>query len=207
MSSYVLGIDIGTSSIKVILVEKEGGSVSEVQSLPLPSKHAEVPDIPGAQERKVEDLLKCLDEVMGALDSSKLQAVCAIGVCGQMHGCVLWNDELHYPTVEPITAPSCSNLITWQDMRCTPDFLSSLPTTRQPMAVSAGYGCPTLAWLQRHRLREVEGFTRAGTIMDMVVWLLCSPLGESRMPVLMSAQNAASWGYFDIKRMQWETDL
>lgn len=208
MPSHVLGVDIGTSSVKVVLVEKERGSVSGVQSLPLPSQHAEVPGIPGAHERSVEHILKCLDEVVGALDDSKLQHVCAIGVCGQMHGCVLWNDKLHYPAMEPImTPPSCSNLITWQDMRCTPDFLSTLPTTRQPMEVSAGYGCATLAWLQRHHPREIEGFTRAGTIMDLIVWLLCSPLGESRPPVLMSAQNAASWGYFDIKRMQWETDL
>jgi hypothetical protein len=30
---------------------------------------------------------------------------------------------------------------------------------------------------------------------------------ESRPPVLMSSQNATSWGYFDMKRMEWERDL
>lgn len=120
MASYVLGVDIGTSTVKVILVEKEKGCVSQQASQILPSKHVELPDITGAQERKVEDILSCLEEVMGALDASKLQCVCAVGVCGQMHGCVLWNEELEYPISEPIIAQSCSNLVTWQDARCSP---------------------------------------------------------------------------------------
>lgn len=204
MSAYLLGIDVGTSTVKVILVEEDGGKVSQEAFLSLPRKHAHVPDITGAQERKVEDILNCLEEVMGGLDASKLQCVCAVGVCGQMHGCVLWNEELAH--LKPIITGSCSNLITWQDARCSPGFLSSLPATRQPAAVlSAGYGCATLAWLQRHQLTVLKRFTRAGTIMDLVVWLLC--LSGRDQPVLMSAQNARSWGYFDEKKMQWETDL
>lgn len=202
MSSYVLGIDIGTSTVKVVLTETERGTVSQEASQALPSEHAEVPDITGAQERKVADILCCLEKVMKPLDASKLECVCAVGVCGQMHGCVLWNDALQYDSA---IAELCSNLITWQDARCSPEFLSSLPASRQPVAVSAGYGCATLAWLQLHQPGVLDSFTRAGTIMDLVIWLLCSS-GKTQ-PALMSTQNAASWGYFDMKRMQWETDM
>lgn len=208
--SCALGIDIGTSTIKVILIDKESGSISQEAVEPLPSKHAEVSDISGARERRVEDIWCILCRVVRALDASKLQRVCAIGICGQMHGCILWNDgvkRLGEAEDLALVPGSCSHLVTWQDGRCSGDFLSSLPATRQPVAVSAGYGCATLAWLQRHQPRVLEGFTRAGTIMDLVVWLLCSQEETSSARVLMSAQNATSWGYFDIKKMQWETSL
>ncbi len=208
MSSYVLGIDIGTSTIKAVLVDREEGRVSQESFQPLGSKHAEVPFINGAQEREVREIWTHLETCLTGLDSTKLQHVCAVGICGQMHGCVLWKDEAgHLDTDDTTTAlanKNCSNLVTWQDKRCTRSFLSTLPKTRQPVPVSAGYGCATLAWLQQHQRETVDGFSRAGTIMDFVVWRLCS---SHKQPVVMSPQNATSWGYFDAKEKQWELDL
>ena len=201
MSSFVLGLDLGTSSVKAILIEQSSGEVSQEASRSLSSEHVWVPDVPNARERTVEEILSRLDDVMRTLDDSRLRRVGAVGVCGQMHGCVLWKDEVQ-PLSKPYRTGSTSNLITWQDGRCSPEFLSSLPPTRQPVAVSTGYGCATLAWLQRHQPGQLRSYSRAGTIMDLVVWLLCSPEKTQ-----MSAQNATSWGYFDMKQMQWEIDV
>lgn len=215
---YVLGLDVGTSTVKAVLIGKGcGGGAVQTSSQALGGQHAEVAGVEGARERPVRQLWDCLEACVSGLDPCKLQRVCAVGVCGQMHGCVLWNEGLRGADCPPTPAPNnsdthpcCTNLITWQDGRCSPEFLSSLPRSGQPVQPSAGYGCATLAWLQRHYPEVVQGFSMAGTIMDLVVWRLCrggGGAGGGAGQVLMSAQNAVSWGYFDMETSQWEEDM
>jgi len=44
-----------------------------------------------------------------------------------------------------------SQLITWQDGRCSADFLSSLPKPDSHLSVATGYGCATIFWYMKHR--------------------------------------------------------
>ena len=221
--SYILGIDIGTSNVKTVLVEKVTGEVCVESFEPLGNKYLEVDGIPGACERMVDEILEALENCMRKLGNSGfLCSVCGIGICGQMHGCVLWNDEFQFNSDSLLSTntsvtPSCSHFITWQDGRCTSDFLSSLPITRQTQPISTGCGCATLSWLQKYRPESLQ-FTRAGTIMDLVVWGLCKSkpgnLSHCELKsqangwqVVMSSQNAASWGYYDSEKMEWEFDM
>lgn len=212
-SGCLLGIDIGTSNVKVVLVDETTLSVLHKHSKPL--GEFEKVNIPNAAERCVSQIFCALECCMRSLESTThlLSQVRRIGVCGQMHGCVLWNSSGVPLFNESIGAlqhcretASCSNLITWQDARCVPAFLSTLPRiphlARPP--VSAGYGCATLAWLQRHDSEILLHYDRVGTIMDMVVCALCSGgSGE----VIMSSQNAVSWGYFDMSTAEWQKDM
>ena len=49
-----------------------------------------------------------------------------------------------------------SHLYTWQDSRCSPEFLASLPTPRSHQALATGYGCPTLLWFAKYRPHELS---------------------------------------------------
>ena len=199
-----LGIDIGTSTVKVTLVDRKTEEVCKESFHPLGSNHLEV-DISGARERKVEDILQALESCMRELETTKmLHCVNCIGVCGQMHGCVLWNDCFRFDMEDTKQSSSCSNFVTWQDSRCTGAFLSSLPSSESLEPVSTGYGCATMFWLLRNQPESLARFTRAGTIMDLVVWGLCSCTG---VPVVMSSQNAASWGYYNSSKGNWEIEL
>ena len=218
-SGYLLGIDIGTSTVKAVLVSKSEFKVVDESSISL-GPHVTVPQ-QDAYEREVHEIIKSLEKCIKSLEPSMVENVAGIGVCGQMHGCVLWKskgvcDENQQASqrdgdrgttsfIMPI--PPCSNFITWQDGRCTPEFLSSLPPTRQPIQLSAGYGCASLAWLSRFKPELIEQFDRAGTIMDLVVWSLCGHSREEGRKVVMSTQNATSWGYFDITEVKWELDV
>ena len=77
-----------------------------------------------------------------------------------MHGVMYWSSKCPESV--------CSQLITWQDRRCSAGFLSSLPPS-SPYPLSTGYGCATTAWLAR---KGPEGFLypfdRAGNVMDFV---------------------------------------
>ena len=200
---YLLGIDVGTSTIKVVLVSKVHLRVVQEKCKSLGS-HLRV-QIADAFERSADEIFSCVEDCIRSFSPDSLKRVFSIGVCGQMHGCVLWKSTgvffrdgyLHYEQ------EACSSFVTWQDGRCTTDFLSSLPLTRLPIRISAGYGCATLAWLQKFQPEIVRKFDRAGTIMDLLVCALCGDPAN----VVMSAQNAASWGYFDIDKMAWEKDL
>lgn len=44
-----------------------------------------------------------------------------------------------------------SQLITWQDGRCSTTFLSSLPKPDSHLSVATGFGCATIFWYMKHR--------------------------------------------------------
>jgi len=72
------------------------------------------------------------------------EKVIQIAICGQMHGILLWKDDKgHGPSLEPADH---SPLHTWQDMRCSQEFLSQLERPDSHLRVATGYGCATLLW-------------------------------------------------------------
>ena len=201
---YLLGIDIGTSNVKMVLVEKHGLKAITEHSESL-GPHLERCSVKNAYERSVKDIFTCIEGCIHSLNADLLKNVCSIGVCGQMHGCVLWKSSTTISSLltESPVEDQFSNFITWQDGRCGAEFLSTLPKTKQSIDTSTGYGCATLAWLQANCPEFVERFDRAATIMDLLVWLLCGGKRE----VMMSTQNATSWGYFDVRKQIWEKEL
>jgi sedoheptulokinase len=219
MENLLLGIDIGTSTIKAALLHQSSLKLVDKECSVSLGPHLTVPEENSHYERGVHDIFTCLDECLASLDSALLQSVVGIGVCGQMHGCVLWRSGgkgfqvgIKDGILRVDDPSSCSSLITWQDGRCSPEFLSSLPKTGQPTPISTGYGCATLAWLKQFKPEIIDQFDRAGTIMDLIVWALCSghcmkEEEEMGKGVVMSAQNANSWGYFDIAMAEWELEM
>lgn len=78
-----------------------------------------------------------------------------------MHGVVLWS---HKPkkawkrvqkqgssTQYEIINDQVSNLFTWQDQSCSPEFLDSLPVPDSHLQIYSGYGIPTIFWLKKER--------------------------------------------------------
>ncbi len=216
MENLLLGVDIGTSTVKAVLLHQSSLKLVDKECSVALGPHLTVPE-ENAYERGIHDIFTCLDECLASLDSALLQSVVSIGVCGQMHGCVLWRSGGKASQVGKkdgilrVDDPSSfSSIITWQDGRCSPEFLSSLPKTSQPTPLSTGYGCATLAWLKQFKPEIIKQFDRAGTIMDLIVWALCGGHHtdkEEEKGVVMSAQNANSWGYFDITKTEWELEM
>ena len=88
--AVVLGIDIGTSSIKAMLLDLETGPLAvraKEYSVDIPS--------PGFAEQNPELWWASLKEVLSELRSvcpEEYKAVAAVGYSGQMHGLVLVNE-------------------------------------------------------------------------------------------------------------------
>lgn len=202
-SRYVLGMDIGTTTVKVAVVDAENRRL--VQSLSRETKAFSPSDLGHlGNEQDPHKICTALQFCVSRLPKECLQRVVKIGISGQMHGVLLWKGgegwtQNHFGRYE--TTASVSQLFTWQDGRCTPEFLATLPEPDSHLRLSTGQGCATLFWLQRHRPDFLAKFDQVGTIADYVVAMIC---GLDK-PV-MSVQSAASWGYYNTVNDQWNLD-
>lgn len=210
---YVLGIDLGTTTVKVVTLRASdkvivGSWTRETKA----SVHSDAG--PSASEQDVTQIIAAVDDCLKEIPHDLAAGVTKIGVSGQMHGLVMWTRGLVGNTECDKILPSSlseelsrsfvkiSNLFTWQDGRCSTEFLRSIPTPESHLRIATGFGCCTLFWLSRHEPGCLECYRCAGTVHDLLVTVLCD-LEEP----LMSSHNAASWGYFDPVTASWNTDL
>ena len=105
--SYVIGIDLGTSSVKALLVDRDGNVVGEA-SRPYPLLHEQ----PGWSEQRPEDWVRetaaALRELLdGAAVNPEL--IEGVSFSGQMHGLVLLDKD----------GRVLRNAILWNDTRTT----------------------------------------------------------------------------------------
>ncbi|KAJ3589635.1 hypothetical protein NHX12_010479 [Muraenolepis orangiensis] len=204
METYVLGVDVGTTSIKVVLLGQRSEEVAACCSLPTA---ADMVDHSGLQSQEQDPgvIIETLNRCVSRLPREKLLHVTSVGVSGQMHGVLFWKAKTgcDWQNREFFVVKDTSRLVTWQDGRCSSHFLSSLPTPNSHLAVATGFGCATIFWYLRNSSPEfLSDFSVAGTIQDYVVSMLC---GLDRC--VMTPHNAASWGFFNTTTSQWNTEM
>lgn len=201
--SFVLGIDVGTTSVKATILDKSTKQVIQTECRQCKAEYVSDMDVHG-NEQCPQRICTALQHAVSMLKKDYLVNVTSIGVCGQMHGVVLWKSREAWTrnNFGRCCTEKTSQLFTWQDGRCCRVFLESLPAPDSHLRLSTGHGCATIFWLQRKRSDFLQKFDRSGTIHDLIVAMLC----ELDKPV-MSVHNAASWGYFDTVTMQWNKEL
>ncbi|XP_066515032.1 sedoheptulokinase isoform X1 [Hoplias malabaricus] len=203
---YVLGMDLGTTSIKVVLLDIHSKTVTNSSTFPTNSDTSNK-ETENAKEQDLTNIIASLDQCLAALPKEKLNKVICIGVSGQMHGVMFWKSktgcEWSGSDVGHTFRPKdVSQLITWQDGRCSSNFLLSLPKPQSHLSVATGFGCASIFWYTKHRPEFLSEFNVAGTVQDYVVSMLCG--SEA---CVMTGQNAASWGYFSTTNNQWNMDI
>ena len=152
---YYIGIDLGTSAVKLLLVDGDGqicGSVSEEYPLSFPQ--------PGWSEQEPADwwdaVCRGLKKLLDGQDASQ---VAGIGVGGQMHGLVTLDEN------DNVIRPA----ILWNDGRTAKetDWLNSAVGKEKLSALTAniafaGFTAPKILWMQAN---EPENFARIAKIM------------------------------------------
>ncbi len=104
-----IGIDLGTSGVKVILLNEQGEVVAaQTEKLTVSRPH------PLWSEQDPEQWWQATDRAMKALgDQHSLQDVKALGIAGQMHGATLLDAQ------QRVLRPA----ILWNDGRCAQSAL------------------------------------------------------------------------------------
>ena len=152
---YYIGIDLGTSAVKLLLVDENGGIRSEVtREYPL-----EFPQ-PGWSQQAPEDWKRAVLEGIPALLSGfDAGQVAGIGCGGQMHGLVVLDDQ------DRVIRPA----ILWNDGRTAAevDYLNNEVGKERLSALTAniafaGFTAPKLLWMRKN---EPENFAKIAKIM------------------------------------------
>ena len=133
-----LGIDLGTTSVKICLLDTSTQSL--VFSTSEPTK-ANVLDLEGGRDE--QDVSKIIDAVHTCLmrvTDARRAAVRCIAVSGQMHGVMLWNsdNQTRLDGSVPVAIRRSSHLYTWQDQRATEEFIASLPQPDSHQKLATG---------------------------------------------------------------------
>lgn len=184
-----LGIDLGTSGIKIVLVdEAETVRASHTESLSV-SRPA-----PGWSEQNPDDwweaTLRALD-VLAAAHPQEMAAVQGIGLSGQMHGAVTLNKD----------GVPLRPAILWNDTRAQSECAEleqSFPALRQVAGNPAmpGFTAPKLLWLRRH---EPELFGRIATVLLPKAYLRYRLTGE----MIEEMSDAAGTLWLDVGARAW----
>ena len=198
MNSPLLGIDIGTTTICALIFDTADGEVKAVSLAPNDSRV--IFDDPQRQSWAEQDpeqiWQRTCEAVRSVLAAAGVQAqrIRAVGLTGQMHGVVL---------VDPQCRP-LSNLITWQDGRCTEthldrmrDLVGAESLVRTGCDMATGYMGPTLFWLNEHDMLP-DGPAWACIAHDFAAARLTDGVFRT------DPTDAGSTGLFDIAAKQWE---
>lgn len=154
MKLYI-GIDLGTSAVKILLVD-EGGKILNTVTKEYP---LEFP-APGWSQQAPEDwktaVLEGIPELLNGFDRS---SVLGIGLGGQMHGLVILDRE------DNVIRPA----ILWNDGRTAKqvDYLNNVIGKERLSKLTAniafaGFTAPKILWLKEN---EPENFTKIAKIM------------------------------------------
>jgi xylulokinase len=185
-----LGIDIGTSGVKAIIVDEDQQIVDQANSaLTVHRPH------PLWSEQSPEDWWAATCKAVNSLDAKKRSAVKAIGLSGQMHGatCLGDNDKILRPA------------ILWNDGRSEAqcrDMMNALPTLTQITGNLAmpGFTAPKLQWMRAH---EPDIFTKIKKVL----------LPKDYIRLLMSGDYASDMSdsagtlWMDVAARDWSNDV
>lgn len=189
---YYIGIDMGTSSVKLVLTDETGTVISEASreySLLQPS--------PGWKEIEAETWWEAAASGMfDLLDGQDRNAVRAIGITGQMHSLVLLDEE--GVPVRPV--------LMWNDTR-TKDMIPALKEQILRSSVpyiagiiSTGSPAANLHWV---KVTEPENFSRVRTFLigpDYLVYRFTGVYGTDYC-------EASTSSLYDLYKKDWSEEM
>jgi len=192
--SYVIGVDLGTSAVKTLLIDRSGKIVAEAtRSYPLFHDH------PGWSEQNPEDwvtaTIEALQEVASA-DGVDAASIEGISFSGQMHGLVLLNEN------GDVVRPA----ILWNDTRTTEQCReienvlgeTLLKVTRNPAL--EGFTLPKILWVRQH---EQELFNQASIFLLPKDYVRYRLTGELHMDY----SDAAGTLLLDVAGKTWSQEV
>lgn len=189
-----LGIDLGTSELKAIIVDAD-------RQVTLASAGVKL-DISRPRslwsEQSPEAWVEALHAVLDALrrqSPDALAAVRGIGISGQMHGAVLLD------AAGEVLRPA----ILWNDTRSFAECAEIEARVPEARAITGnlmmpGFTAPKLAWLRRH---EPDVFAAVATVMLPKDYLVLHLTGER----VTDRSDAAGTGWLDVGRRDWSDRL
>ena len=192
-TSYFIGIDLGTSGVKLILVDEIGRiHRQQTESYPIAFPH------PGWSEQSPEDWWDAVVRGLKTLtDGIDVSLVKGIGTGGQMHGLVALDEN------DNVIRPA----ILWNDGRTAADvdYLNNeigkdVLAERTANIAFAGFTAPKLLWMRRE---EPENFARIRRICLPKDYLTLKLTGI----LATDYSDASGMLLLDVKNKDWSDEM
>ncbi len=188
-----IGIDLGTSAVKLLLMD-ETGKIHKIVSRDYPISFPKA----GWSEQNPEDwlreTLKGIGDLIAYCDKD---SVAGIGCCGQMHGLVVLDEN------DKVIRPA----ILWNDGRTSEqtDYLNNVIGQKRLSEYTAnvafaGFTAPKLLWLKKN---EPQNFAKIHKIMlpkDYINYMLTGVF-------CTDVSDASGTLYFDVKNKCWSREM
>ena len=186
-----IGIDLGTSGVKVVLLDEQQNIIATTQqSLPISRPH------PLWSEQNPQDWWNATNLAMTDLaQQQNLSAVKAIGLTGQMHGATLLDKQ------DQVLTPA----ILWNDGRSAQECVELeqlVPNSREITGnlMMPGFTAPKLKWVAKHQPQVFEKIAKVLLPKDYLRLLLTGEYGSD-----MSDASGTMW--LDVAKRDWNQAL
>ncbi len=190
---YYIGIDLGTSAVKLLLLSSDG-TIEKITSREYPLSFPK----PGWSEQNPYDWFRQtmdgLKELLSGCDKSQ---VAGISFGGQMHGLVSLDDKVE------VIRPA----ILWNDSRTTEecDYLNNVIGKEKLSEYTAnisftGFTAPKVLWLKKN---EPENYSKIAKLLLPKDYLCYRLTGKFATDV----SDASGTLYFDVKNRQWSKEM
>jgi xylulokinase len=185
-----LGIDIGTSSVKAVLVDERETPVAQA-SMPLTVARPQ----PLYAEQDPQDWWQATVAAVRALPATARAAVRAVGLSGQMHGATLLDQS------GKILRPA----ILWNDGRSTAECSELERREPRSRAITGnlmmpGFTAPKLLWVAHH---EPAIFARTARVLLPKDYVRLRLTGQA----VSDMSDAAGTGWLDVGRRDWSDEM
>ena len=187
-----LGLDLGTSSLKALLIDNDGAAIASASAVVNVSR-----PMPGYSEQDPADWIVACETALDSLKANhakELAAIKGIGLSGHMHGatlvdashtvirpCILWNDTRSYAEAAKLDAIASFRALTGN-------------------IVFPGFTAPKLMWVKNN---EPGNFSRVAKVLlpkdYLRLWLTGETISE------MSDSAGTSW--LDTGKRAWSAEL
>jgi len=190
---YYIGVDLGTSAVKLILTDENAAILKTVsKEYPLSFPH------PNWSEQNPEDWWNAVADGIGELtDGVDKAAIKAIGAGGQMHGLVMLDEA------DNVLRPA----ILWNDTRTgkETDYLNNVIGKEKLQALTgniafAGFTAPKILWVKEN---EPDVFAKCKKIClpkDYINYKLTGVFATD-------VSDASGTLYFDVENRKWSKEM
>ena len=189
---YFIGIDLGTSAVKLLLADDAGAVIkSESREYPLHFPK------PGWSEQDPADWWDAVTDGLRALTAGLDAPVAGVSAAGQMHGLVILdeNDRVIRPAI------LWNDGRTGEETRWLNESVGAARLTEYTGNIAfAGFTAPKLLWLKKH---EPENFKKIKKIMlpkDYITYRLTGAF-------VSDYSDAAGTLLLDVKNKRWSKEM
>ena len=188
---YYVGIDLGTSSVKTLLLNSNGEVVSSVtREYPLYFPYN------GWSEQSPEDWYnQTIDALKELLSGVNAENVRSFSFSGQMHGLVMLDDK------DNVIRPA----LLWNDSRS--QFQTDKLNTDKDFLLDntaniafAGFTLPKLLWVKENEIENYEKISKIMLPKDYVAYRLSGSF-------CTDVSDASGTLYFDVENRSWSKDI